>query len=435
FGKNPVPPGTRPLEVRVPDQRLGEVEPEGRKLVKLRMEEEEVPYQEIQGTSYCRDFRSGYQFELTDHYDRRQEGTYLLTTVQHSAVQSPDYLSEGEASEAPYYNSFTCIPEAIPFRPPRVTPKPVVQGLQSAVVVGKKGEEIWTDKYGRVRVQFHWDRKGKRDEQSTCWVRVAQPWAGKQWGAIFLPRIGQEVVVAFLEGDPDQPLVVGSVYNAENMPPYELPANQTQSGIKTRSSKGGGASNFNELRFEDKKGSEHIYFHAEKDFLRLVENDDKLAVGHDQTIVIKNNRTETVKEGDETVTIEQGNRTVSIDTGNETLQVKQGDRLVSVDMGNDTHQIKQGNRDVQIDMGNDTLTIKMGNQTTKLNLGKSSTEAMQSIELKVGTNSIKIDQTGITLKGLMIKIEGQMMTQMKGMMTQVNGNAMLQLKGGITMIG
>ena len=222
-------------------------------------------------------------------------------------------------------------------------------GPQTAVVVGPAGEEIYVDKYGRVKVHFFWDRAGPKDENSSCWIRVSQNWAGKNWGLVFHPRIGQEVVVDFLEGDPDRPLITGRVYNAVQTPPYELPADQTQSGLKTRSSKGGGADNFNELRFEDKKDSEDIFFHAEKDFHREVENDDDLKVGHDQTIEVKNNLTE---------------------------------------------KVKQGNRAVEISMGNETLTVKMGDQTTKIDLGKSATEAMQSIELKVGQSSVKIGPDG-----------------------------------------
>src|SRR5207244_1037045 len=203
----------------------------------------------------------------------------------------------GTGGNQVYTNRFTCIPDSVVFRPARATPRPVVRGPQPAVVVGPKGEEIYTDKYGRIKVQFFWDREGKKDENSSCWMRVAELWAGKTWGMVFHPRIGQEVMVDFLEGDPDRPLITGRVYNAEQMPPYTLPDNQTQSGVKTRSSKGGGTEDFNELRFEDKKDSEDIYFHAQKDFHRVVENDDDLKVGHDQTIEIKNDRTETVKEG------------------------------------------------------------------------------------------------------------------------------------------
>jgi type VI secretion system secreted protein VgrG len=272
-------------------------------------------------------------------------------------------------------------------------------------------------------VQFFWDREGKKDENSSCWIRVAEVAAGKNWGAVFHPRIGQEVVVEFLEGNPDRPIITGLVYNAEQMPPYELPTNQTQSGFKSRSSKNGGTENFNELRIEDKKGSEEIYFHAEKDFNRVVENNDTLKVGSpkaddgSQTIEIYKDRTETVKTGNEKITIEQGNRDVI------------------VKMGNDTHAVKMGNRDVQIDMGNDSLTIKMGNQTTKLNLGASSTEAMQSITLKVGQSKITLDQMGVTIEGMMISVKGQVQTQIQGTMTQISGSAMTQVSGGITMIG
>jgi type VI secretion system secreted protein VgrG len=168
----------------------------------------------------------------------------------------------------------------------------VIQGVQTAVVVGKAGEEIWTDNYGRVKVQFHWDREGKYDENSSCWTRVSQNWAGKQWGAMFLPRIGQEVIVEFIEGDPDRPIITGRVYNAEQMPPYPLPGEQTKSTIKSNSSKGGGGSN--ELRFEDKKGGEEIYLHGQKDWNIVIENDKSQSVGHDESLSVGNNRTKTV---------------------------------------------------------------------------------------------------------------------------------------------
>jgi type VI secretion system secreted protein VgrG len=386
----------------------------GEAFTKIRMEEEEAAYDVVTGSSQCCTFTVGGKFTLENHECESENGGYVLTGIEHTAS---DRGVEGGGGKATYSNRFTCTSAGAPYRPARLTPRPVVQGPQTAVVVGPKGEEIYTDKYGRVKVQFFWDREGKKDENSSCWIRVAENWAGKQWGIVFHPRIGQEVIVDFLEGDPDRPLITGRVYNAEQMPPYELPKNQTVSGVKTRSSKGGGTDDFNELRFEDKKGEEDIYFHAQKDFHRVVENDDDLQVGHDQTIAIKNHRTEAVKEGNEKVTIEKGNRDVIVETGN------------------DTHQIKKGNREVHIDMGNDTLTIKMGNQTTKLNLGQSSTEAMQSIELKVGPSSIKLEPTGITIKGMMINIEGQTMTTVKGMMATVQANAILQLQGALTKIG
>jgi type VI secretion system secreted protein VgrG len=371
--------------------------PEGDDLTRIRMEEEEAAYDVVSGTSSCPSFTLAGKFKLKTYASASEKGkTYAITSIRHFAAEG-SYTPEEDKSQD-YGNSFTCIPESVTFRPPRVTAKPLIHGPQTAVVVGPSGEEIYTDKYGRIKVQFFWDREGKKDENSSCWIRLAQKWAGKNWGMVFLPRIGQEVVVEFLEGDPDRPLITGCLYNADQMPVYELPTHQTQSVLKSRSTKNGQPENFNELRFEDKKGSEDVYFHAEKDFHRVVEHDDDLKVGHDQTIDVKNNRTETVEEGDEKVTI------------------------------------KKGNRAVEISMGNESLTIKMGNQTTKLDMGKSETEAMQSIVLKVGQSSITLDQTGVSIKGLTVKIEGQIEVDVKAVMAQVNADAMLQLKGGITMI-
>jgi len=386
---------------------------DNRRTVEIRMQEEAMGSLLIEGESTCRDFVSGHMVVLENHFNAN--GRYLVTGVRHQIRQSENYRSSDGGVESAYENTFSCIPADLTYRPVRKTVKPVVQGTQTAVVVGPAGEDIFTDKYARVKIQFHWDRKGRNDGDSSCWVRVGTPWAGNNWGMIHIPRIGQEVIVDFQEGDPDQPIIIGSVYNAEMMPPYDLPANKSQSGVKSRSTKAGNAGNFNELRFEDKKGSEDIYFHAEKDFHRVVENDDDLKVHRDQTITIDRNRTELVKNNEQ-VTI-------------------QNNRDVIVKQGNDTHQVKMGNRDVKIDMGNDTLTIKMGNQTTKLNMGKSQTEALQSIELKVGQSSVKIDQTGVKIEGMMISINGKVQTELKGLMTQVQGTAMLQAKGGITMIG
>jgi len=266
---------------------------EGDGIAKIRMEEEEAQYKVITGSGGVRVFTSGFTFTLQDYVRKDMNGKYLLTQVQHVASVGNTYdTGVGGGGQDEYSNSFTCIPAKIPFRATQVTPKPMVQGPQTAVVVGKSGEEIWTDKYGRVKVQFHWDRYGKKNEESSCWVRVSQNWAGKNWGAMFIPRMGQEVIVEFLEGDPDQPIITGRVYNAEQTVPYELPANGTQSGIKSNSSKGGGGSN--EWRFEDKKGSEEVYLHGQKDWNILIENDKGQTIGHDETLEVKNNRTKKV---------------------------------------------------------------------------------------------------------------------------------------------
>ena len=227
-------------------------------------------------------------------------------------------------------------------------PKPNVQGPQTAIVVGQAGEEIWTDKYGRVKVLFHWDRYGKGDETSSCWMRVAQVWAGKGWGGMMIPRIGQEVIVDFLEGDPDQPIITGRVYNQDCMPPYSLPANQTQSGVKSRSSKGGGPDNFNEIRFEDKKGQEEIHIHAELNLSTLVEANECRGVGDSRSTTIKKD---------------------------ETLVIKEGDRTETLEKGGDTLAIKQGNRTATLDQGNDALKATLGNITIEAPAGKFSVSA------------------------------------------------------------
>ncbi len=488
----------------------GFVAPEdGKTYANIRMEEAEARYIVGRGTSSARGIHAGAIFKLMDH-PASEEADYLVTAVSYQMHNAG--MAQGQGGGGPVYLcQVTCIPKTYEFRAPRTTPKPVVQGPQTAVVTGPSGEEIYTDKYGRVKVQFFWDREGKKNETSSCWIRVSQNWAGKQWGIVFNPRIGQEVIVDFLEGDPDRPIITGRVYNADQMPPYTLPANQTQSAIKTRSSKEGTQDNFNEIRIEDKKGSEDDYVHAEKDMNRVVENNDSLKVGSpkqdkgDQTIEIFNNqvitvgldqcadgsrtegiwnsekttigagkgqaadgsqivgiwnnqqitigsgkgqnsdgsqtieiwkdRTVTIDTGNDSLEIKQGNRTVAIDTGDDSLDVKQGNRTVTIDTGNESVTLKTGNRDVKISMGNDSLALSMGNQSVKCDLGSISSEAMQSIELKVGGNSIKVDQMGVTITGMMIKIEGQVQTEVKGLMCQVSGDAMLQAKGAITMIG
>ncbi|HWC89612.1 MAG TPA: type VI secretion system tip protein TssI/VgrG, partial [Pirellulales bacterium] len=344
------------------------------------------------------------------------------------------------ADEPLFICRFTAVDRTTPFRPPRITPRSVIRGPQTAIVTGTSGEEIYTEAAARIKVQFHWDRVGTNDQNSSCWIRVAQPWASKTFGFQWIPRIGDEVVVEFLEGDPDRPLITGSVYNAQNTPPLTVPDNKTQSGILTRSSKSGDATTFNQLMFEDLKGSEQVYFYAERDFNRIVGNNDSLKVGFDtktngdQTIDIYNNRTVTIENGNESLEVKTGNCTVTIDQGTHTLEVKQGTRTVLVDQSDDVHTIKQGNRTVEIDQGNDTLTIKQGNQSITITSGTCSVSAGQSIELKVGSNSIKIDTNGVTIQATQISIQGQATAELKSPMTTVQGDGTLTLKGGMTMI-
>jgi type VI secretion system secreted protein VgrG len=318
---------------------------EGDRLARIRLQEQTTPCVISQGSSGCRHFSSGFQFTFEDHYRTDLNKAYLLTAVRHVATQT-DYQvgAGGSGDELSYQNTFECIPFSTPFRPQRVTPQPFVQGCQTAVVVGPAGEEIYTDKYGRVKVQFHWDREGKKNENSSCWVRVSHPWAGQGWGAISIPRIGQEVIVDFLEGDPDQPIIVGRVYNAEQMPPFGMPSGAVVSGIKSNSTKGGGG--FNEISLNDTKGTELINIHAQYDQQKKVEHDERVNIGndrteevkHDEKITIGNNRTEKVV-ADESITI-GGNRKEDV-TGNETITIT-GNRTETV-KSNETHAI-QGTR-------------------------------------------------------------------------------------------
>jgi type VI secretion system secreted protein VgrG len=211
----------------------------GEDWAKVRIEELQARHQVVQGQSDARGIAPGYTFTLSNHPRSDQNKAYLVFSASHEYVSEEFQGGDLPAGEGDLYScTFRAIDEREPYRAPRLTPKPLVEGPQTAVVVGKAGEEIWTDQYGRVKVQFHWDRYGKSDENSSCWVRVSHGWAGGKWGAIYLPRIGQEVIVEFLEGDPDRPIITGRVYNGQNMPPYELPAQKTKSTLKSNSSKG-----------------------------------------------------------------------------------------------------------------------------------------------------------------------------------------------------
>jgi len=276
---------------------------EGDRLANLRMAAEETQITRIHGSSDCRGFTCGFRFLLLDHYrEDMSDKNYVLTRVEHKANQSVGTagLIAAEASDQLYANSFDCIPHDVPYVPPRITPKPVVEGVQTAIVVGPNEEEIYTDEHGRVKIQFHWDREGSWDEESSCWVRVSQLWAGNNWGAIYIPRVGQEVVVSFIEGDPDQPLITGRVYHGINKHPYPLPAEKTKSTIKSNSSPGGGGSN--ELRFEDKAGDEEVYLHAQRDWTIAVEYDKNQTTGNNETAKVEVNRSRTVGS-DETIMI------------------------------------------------------------------------------------------------------------------------------------
>ncbi len=422
---------------------LAKIPQDGPRTVKLRMQTETVAGLAIAGSSNCPQFTAGHKFTLERHFDA--EGSYVLTEVRHMARDGNAYRS-GDNEEFVYSNTFTCIPEALPFRPQRITPKPCVMGAQTAVVVGPQGEEIFTDKYGRVKVQFFWDREGKNDANSSCWLRVGTPWAGKQWGIIHIPRIGQEVIVDFMEGDPDAPIIIGSVYNANMMPPYTLPANKTQSGVISRSSSGGASANFNQIRFEDKKGSEQVLIHAEKNQDIEVENDETHWVGHDrrktidhdETTHVKHDRTETV-DNNETITI-GGNRTETVAKDEAITVAKNRTRTVA-----QTETVTVGMMRVHTVGINETITVGAAQEITvggvqsvsvganqsnsvgrnrstdvgkedSLNVGKKLTiNAGDEIIIKTGSASISMKKDGtIEIKGKDISVKGSGDVVIKG---------------------
>jgi type VI secretion system secreted protein VgrG len=360
---------------------------DGSTFAKLRMQEDEAGHLVAHGSSVCRAFTSGYKFDLVDHYQDSMNASYVLTEIRHIASVGGTYSGSGGGNDN-YSNHFTCIPETVPFRPARLTPKPFVQGPQTAVVVGKSsdvgagddggggdGEEIWVDKYGRVIVLFPWDRAGK----CSCRVRVSQDWAGQGWGAITIPRVGQEVIVSFLEGDPDRPIITGRVYNADQTVPYPLPDNQTRSTFKTRSSKYGGTDNYNELRFEDKKGDEQIFLRGEKDFDTRLKNDIREWVGNNRSLIVTQDQME--KAGGDLHSQVTGNINQKV---GQNLSLQVGQNLYEKSGTNFAHEAGQ------------VIHLKAG-MTVVL-------EAGTELTLKVGGNFIDINSSGISIVGTMVMI-------------------------------
>jgi type VI secretion system secreted protein VgrG len=430
--------------------------PDGEQIAAVRLDEAQARHELLSGLSNAYGLANGRLFSLTRHPREDQNAEYFVVQTQISA--SVNSLESGnDAGE--YSCRFTAIPAGQPYRPPRRTPKPFVQGPQSAVVTGPAGEEIFTDKYGRVKVQFHWDRYGKKNETSSCWMRVSHPWAGKSFGMIHIPRIGQEVIVDFLEGDPDQPLITGRVYNAEQMPPWELPANATQSGILTRSSKGGAYGNANALRFEDKKGAEQVWLHAEKNQDIEVENDEtehvkhdrKKTIDNDETVHVHHDRTETV-DNNEKISIgvnrtEDVGNNESISIGANRTESVGKDESVSIgknrkmDVGEDeslsvgknrTHSVEKNEtitigENWTLTVGKDATIDVQGQRKTKianddsLHVGKKlSVEAADEIVLKTGDASITMKKDGtITIKGKDITLDasGKIVAKASGQMT------------------
>jgi type VI secretion system secreted protein VgrG len=358
---------------------------DGEELARIRMEEVEAEFDVVEGKGFCCHFSPGCKFKMARHHLAKEEGRgYMLTAVEHTASIAGSYTTNDRITtdnDIQYVNRFVCVPSQITFRPKRITPKPIVHGSQTAIVVGPSGEEIYTDKYGRVKVQFHWDRYGKRDENSSCWIRSSQPWAGKGWGGIQIPRIGQEVIIDFIEGDPDRPIITGRVYNAESMPPVsgagrdpdkgeEAPADMKAAAMQMslRSNSLGGSGGHNEITMHDAGGAEKLFIRAQKDEIHNVLNDRKDTVGHDETRFVENDRTREVGN-DETVEV-----------GNDQ----------SIDVGNDQTIDVHNNQDITVD-ANRSVTVK-GNETHTVHMCRAQSTFLSE---NVLTGVTKTIQTGV----------------------------------------
>ena len=391
---------------------------DGEAYAKVRIEEAQTGQEVFEGHSDARGIAAGYVFTLTEFAAKRLCKPYLVTEAVISA--STEALTSGDTGSGSFDCRLTAIDASRQFRPLRTTPKPFVQGPQTAIVVGPAGEEIHVDQYGRVKVQFHWDREGQANENSSCWIRVAQLWAGKKWGAMYIPRIGQEVIVDFLEGDPDQPIITGRVYNGQNMPPYDLPGEKTKSTVKSNSSKGGAG--FNEIRFEDKKGQEQLFVHAEKNEDVRVKNDSMEWVGHDRHLIVKNSQFEKV-EVDKHMTV-KGDRVGKVE-GSDSLTVK-GDRMEEV-------------------AGSDSLTVsadrmeKIGADFSKKIGANRNEEVGASVSRKAGKNIDEKAGMNYALDaGMAIHIKGGMMVVIEAgvsLTLQVGGNFVSINPAGVAIKG
>ena len=374
----------------------------------LRLEELQAGHEVVRGVSNARGIGAGHVFTLEKHPRADQNRKYLVTDMT-LTVDAGEFASGGAGDE--YLRcEFAAIPASVPFRPLRKTPRPVIQGVQTATVVGPAGQEIHVDKYGRVKVHFHWDRHGKPDEEASCWVRVASELAGNKWGAIYIPRIGQEVIVEFLEGDPDRPIITGRVYNDESMPPYDLPAEKTKSTVKTNSSLGGVG--FNEIRFEDKKGKEQVFVHAERNMDVRVKNDSMERVIGNRHLITGWEK-DGGKGGDQREMVYQDKHLkvhanqiehiggdmqllvggVDSGQGNQDIVLKGVKKEL---IGKDSHLHVKGKQNEKVD-GDQSLTVG-GDQQEKVGK-KHAVEAGQEIHLKAGMKVILEAGVQLTLKG------------------------------------
>jgi len=353
-------------------------EDRGKKLAQIRLQEAVMFKDKAEGQSGCPRFIPGFTFTLTKHDCKDFNQEYLLVGVTHTGSQPQVLEEQADMGAFRYENQFLGIPSSVTFRPERDSPKPVMEGVQTAIVTGPDKEEIYTDEYGRIKVQFHWDREGKNDEKSSCWIRVSQAWAGAGWGAMHIPRVGHEVIVDFLESDPDRPIITGRVYNGSNTPPYELPAEKTKSTIKSMSVPDSGG--VNEIRFEDKTGEEQLFIQAEKTLDIRAKDKSREFVGESRHLIITENQMEKV-DGDKHLTV-GGDHNEKI-AGTISIQSESGDILekaggnYALDAYGDIH-IKGGSR----------VVIEAGMQ----------------VSLKASGSFIDIGPSGVSISGAMVMI-------------------------------
>ncbi|MDU8360012.1 type VI secretion system tip protein TssI/VgrG [Pseudomonas syringae group sp. J309-1] len=380
---------------------------DGEHYARTRIEALQSLHERVELSGNARGLGTGHLFSMTGFGREDQNREYLIVGARYYVAQESH--ESGAGSAGPQFESaLTCIDAQQSFRPLASTSRPIVKGPQTAIVVGPSGEEIWTDQFGRVKVHFYWDRHDQSNENSSCWIRVSQAWAGKNWGSMQIPRIGQEVIVSFLEGDPDRPIITGRVYNAEQTVPYDLPANATQSGMKSRSSKGGTPANFNEIRMEDKKGEEQLFIHAEKNQDIEVENDETHWVGHDrsktidndETVHVRHDRTETV-DNNETITV-HANRSKTVDR-NETVKIgmNKSETILMASLQNvGLGRMENVGLGYSLNVGMMMNTFVGLNQTTQV-VKKKTLSVGDSYKLSVGGSD---DGSTITMDGKSIKL-------------------------------
>lgn len=397
------------------------VEPHlGKRLAQVRQEALAVQKLRVEGESNARGLRVGHHMTLELHPRTDQNRAYLLLRLEHEASQPQSMLEETGADQVQstaYSVRWQGIPLEVPFRPPRVTPRPSIPGVQSAKVIGPKSEEIHCDAYGRVLVKFHWDRGAAHHEETSCWIRSSQAWAGQGYGALFIPRVGQEVLVQFIEGDPDRPVIVGRVHNERERVPYALPEHKTRSTLKTHSTPN--SNGFNELRFEDRSESEEIYLHAQKDYnaevlhneardigndaslhvghdrTHTVDNDESLHIGHDQSIVIDANQVNLVKESRQTTiqkndtrTVVEGNDVSMISAGSQ-LEVVHGDRTHVIQTGSDLTAVEQGDSILSVN-GTRWVNVFTGDHRTNVAEGSCLEQIQKDKQLSILEGSYRL---------------------------------------------